>query len=92
MPAKSKYPLRNCCYRNITRDIRIHDEAARREFKSAIFFASNCMIHFNFPCTSFGLNNPRKYSAALEALLVVEREGATRSASKNLVLYRMSPA
>jgi hypothetical protein len=46
------------------------------------------MIHFNFLCTSFGLNNPRKYSATLEAFLVVEREGAARGSSKNLVLYR----
>jgi len=60
--------------------------------KENIFFDAGRMIHSNLPRTSFSLNNPRQYSARLKNFRSATRDLRKRDSSKNLVLYRISPA
>jgi len=52
----------------------------------------SALIHFNFPRTSFSLNNRRKYSAAHGEFLLRNEGSFEAEFFKNLVLYRTSPA
>jgi hypothetical protein len=50
------------------------------------------MIHSNFLRISFSLNNRSEYSATLEEFPQRDEGSLAADSSKNLVLYRISPA